>query len=126
MSFKSDLKNILVNDASLMSSIENIHYEHLDHNFDLTKNWIDYTFRISDQVNCLGGQKIMQNYEIILRVIVPDTDERNNISNYVIDLLSGNINGDIKDIRFVNSSPGEDLEKKTYFNTLSFDSVYVG
>lgn len=126
MSYGTDIKALFDADSSLNAAVQDVNYEHLPDNFDLTKDWVVYSFRVSGQSDCIDNKKnVFQNYELVVRVISDSTFKRESLSDYIVDLLNGNSYGGIKDIFFTSSSPTMDQEKAIYANSLTFDSVYV-
>lgn len=124
MAFGTDINTIITGDSSLNTSTEGIYYENLPANFDLTKDWIVYSFKRTEQQDCLESKNIFQKYNITVRIYSTNTLVRESLGNYTIDLLNGSSSGNIQDIWFTGSSPATYLEKNVYIDELSFESFY--
>jgi len=127
MSFGTDLNTVMQADASLSSYCNGgIYYENLPDNFDLTKNWMAYSFRKTEQQDCLAGIKnVYTTYSIITKVIATDTNTLETISDHLVDYLNNKEQGGIKDTWFLGDNHTIDLEKNIYINSLDFRSYYI-
>lgn len=125
MSFGTDLNTVIQNDASLNDWCDGgIYFENLPDNFDLTKTWLVYSFRKSEQSNCLNSKKAYLTYQITVKIVTNDTIKNENVSDYLLTLFNGNDTGDIIDTWFTADSHSIDLEKGVYMNSLDFESYY--
>lgn len=126
MSFATDV-NTLMQDASLVAYCDGgVYYENLPDNFDLTENWLAYSFRKTEQVNCLDSKNVYTQYTLTCKIVAFDTKTLEDISDYLVDYLNGKTQGDIADIWFTGDNHTIDLEKQIYMNSCDFDSFYVG
>jgi len=126
MSYGRDLYNLMTSDTSLNVYFDGgIYFENLPDNFDLTKSWMVYSFRKSSQNNCLNAKNAYTTYQIEAKVVSPDTDTSETISDRLIEYLNGNYEGGIVDIWFTADTHTLDLEKGVYMNSLTFESFYV-
>lgn len=125
MSFSTDIMYIMNNDASINSYVDgDILYENLPENFELTKNWIVYSFNKTNQFSCLGSNAAITEYNLIIKVVATDTLELETISDRLVAYLNGNEYNQIRDLVFVGDNHTLDLDKKVYMNTLNFNCLY--
>jgi len=125
MSFSTDIKYIMDNDTSINTMIDgDILYENLPENFEITKNWIVYSFNKTNQISCLGSSAAITEYNLVVKVVGHDTLEVETISDRLVIYLNGNEYNQIRDIVFVGDNHSLDLEKKIYMNTLNFNCLY--
>jgi len=125
MSFATDIYAVMTGDSSLNSTINGgINYENLPDNFDLSKKWILYFFRISSQVNCLSTKNAYKLYALDVLLIEQNTEDLLSLTDYVINYLNGTEEGGIIDITFLNDAHSFDQEKNIYMNQLSFEVAY--
>lgn len=125
MSFSTDIMYIMNNDASINSYVDgDILYENLPENFELTKNWIVYSFNKTNQLSCLGSNAAITEYNLVIKIVATDTLELESMSDRLVTYLNGNEYGSIRDIVFVGDNHNLDLEKKIYMNTLTFNCLY--
>ena len=104
MSFATDLYGLMTADSSLNSTINGgINYENLPDNFDLSKKWILYYFRRTDQIDCMSIKNAYAQFEISVMIIVQNTTDLENLSDYTITYLNGKNAGGIIDINFTGN-----------------------
>jgi hypothetical protein len=126
MSFALDLRYLITVDSSLNTAVENrIYFENLEENYDITKDWIVYSFKKSSQQDCLTSTDVFTIYNVYIRLLSMDTVKINSLSDYIQDMLNNDSYGNIHDIRFVNDTHSFDLEKGQYSILLEFSSIYV-
>lgn len=126
MSFSTDLNYIMKTDTSLNAwCTGGIYFENLPENFDLTKDWIVYSFNKVSQESCLNSNLAFMNYVITLKVVGTDTVKVELINDKVVDYLNGNSYSGIQDIIFTGDNHTLDLDKNIYMNTLTFNALYV-
>ena len=127
MSYGKDINTLFLADASLVAYCNGgIRYENLPKEFDLTKSWIAYSFRKNDQTDCLNSKNAYTTYQITAKIVAPDTNTMETISDHLVEYFNGNSQGDIVDIWFTSDDHQVDLEKRIYMDSLNFDSFYVG
>ena len=124
MSFATDLNYLMTNDTSLNTYCEGgIMYENLPENFNLTKDWIVYSFNKASQMSCLGNT-FATNYNLTIKIISNSTIDLETISDHLVTYLNGNDYNGIIDIIFESDNHTLDLEKNIYMNTLQFNVIY--
>lgn len=126
MSFATDLAYLMTNDSSLNSWCDGgIHYENLPENFEITKDWIVYSFNKTGQNSCLDSQASFTEYAVIVKIVGNDTVEVETVNDYLVEYLNGNSYNGIQDIIFTGDIHTLDLDKNIYMNTLNFNALYV-
>jgi hypothetical protein len=126
MSFSRDLKYVLNADSSTTAyATGGILYENLPENFELSKNWIVYSFNKNSLTSCLSGISLFTTYNIVVKVVTTDTLTLENISDRLVTYLHSSSYGGIQDIIFQNDNHSMDLDKNIYMNTLQFTSIYA-
>lgn len=126
MSFATDLQDVMTNDSSINAYCEGgIHYENLPENFEITKDWIVYSFNKDAQQSCLGSTQPFTKYNIAIKIVATDTIELEKINDRLVTYLNGKTYSGIQDILFVGDQHSMDLDKSIYMNTLQFDAIYV-
>lgn len=126
MSFASDLYYIMSNDSSLNAAIDGgIYFENLPDNFDLTKKWILYYYRKTEQTDCIGIKNAFSNYEVTTVVIAPNSADVITISDLVTEKINGQNYGSIIDMNQISDGHSFDNEKNIYTNSLVFDSIHT-
>jgi hypothetical protein len=126
MSFSRDLKYLMNADSSTTAyATGGIHYENLPENFELSKNWIVYSFNKNSLTSCLSGSSLFTTYNIIVKVVTTDTITLENMSDRLVTYLHSSFYGGIQDIIFQNDNHSMDLDKNIYMNTLQFTSIYA-
>ena len=126
MSFGTNLTTIMQNDASLSGYLTGgIYFENLPDSYDLSKNWLVYSFRKSSQNDCLSQKNVYQTYDITAKIVATDTVMLETISDYLVDYLNGKTEGNIQDTWFVSDNHTIDLEKSVYMNSIDFQSFYA-
>lgn len=114
------------NDASLNAWCDGgIHYENLPENFELTKDWIVYSFNKINQGSCLNSAPMYIEYALIVKIVARDTVKLETVNDYVMEYLDGKEYLGIQDILFTGDSHTLDLDKNIYMNTLNFNALYV-
>jgi hypothetical protein len=125
MSFSTDLNYLMTNDPSTSAYCTGgIHYENLPDNFQITKDWIVYSFNKSSEAFCMGSKGAYMEYTIYVKVVAGDTLNLETISDRLVDYLNGNEYGEIGDLLFQSDNHTSDLEKGIYMNTLTFTAFY--
>ena len=57
MAYQDDLYHIMTSDTSLNTLVNNrIFFETLEENYDITKDWIVFSFRKASQVDCINSK----------------------------------------------------------------------
>ena len=126
MSFSTDLYYLMHNDASLNAWCNGgIHYEHLPENFEITNNWIVYSFNKVTQANCLNSPHSFTTYSIVIKIVATDTLQLELINDYTVHYLNGKSYGGFEDIVFTGDDHTLDLDKNLYMNSLSFTAQYI-
>lgn len=126
MSFSTDLYYLMSTDTSLNSYCENgIHYKNLPENFELTKNWVVYSFNKISQLSCLESVILAINYNIFVDIISNSTEDLETISDYLVNYLNGKTYNKISYIIFIEDNHSLDLEKQLYKNSLIFEAIYI-
>ncbi len=126
MSYGTDINTLMKADASLNAYCNGgIYFENLPDSFDLSENWIGYSFRKSDQINYMNSDNAYTTYTIVAKVIASDTATLESISDRLVTYLNNKNQGGIVDIWFNSDNHTMDLEKQVYMNSLEFDSFYV-
>lgn len=125
MSFSTDFKALITADSSINYDIKGgIHWENLPENFEISKNWIVYSFAKGDQESCLTSTAAFTRYNIALKVICTDSIVLERVSDRIVSYLGGNSYGNIADVLFIGDSHSLDLDKNIYINTLQFNALY--
>ncbi len=125
MAFSTDIYHLMTNDSSINSWIDGgIHYENLPENWDITQNWVVYSFNKTAQESCLGSNTAFMRYALLVKVIAHDTVTLETISDRTVSYLNGQSHNGIMDIRFLNDSHSLDLDKNIYMNTMNFEALY--
>lgn len=126
MAYQDDLYHIMTSDTSLNTLVNNrIFFETLEENYDITKDWIVFSFRKASQVDCINSKNAFTNYIIFVRIISPSTETTKQLSDYIQDMLNGKEYNGIQDIWFINDTHSFDLDKDQYSNLLEFNSIYI-
>ena len=126
MSFSIDLNTLMTSDPSLNAYANGgIHYENLPENFEITKDWIVYSFNKSSQDFCLGSSPAITRYNVYIKIISTDTVRCEAMNDRTVAYLNGNTSGNIQDIRFVSDDHSVDLDKNIYMNSLNFEVLYA-
>ena len=124
MSFQSDIYSIITTDPSLNAAVEGIKFENLSENYDITKDWVVYSFKKASQVDCLQDTAYSL-YSIYIRIFSPDTIKLNALGDYIQNLIDDNSSGRIQDIEFISDEHNVDIDKKQYSIALEFSAIYV-
>jgi hypothetical protein len=115
----------MTSDTSLNSYCTGgINYENLPENFDLTKEWIVYSFNKTSQISCLGSKASVTNYNITAKILSTNTVTIETINDYLVNYLNGNSYNGIQDILFTGDNHTLDMEKGVYVNSLQFDALF--
>lgn len=128
MSFVSDLRTIMIGDVSINNLITGgINFGHLSDDFDITKSWIAYDFKILEQINFLNSNKAYTTYSIAITVTATDSVVMNNICDLVINYLNNKTTSHFIDIVCMPDSKITTLSKpvNTYQNILEFNAIYI-
>lgn len=125
MSFLLDFKNIITSDSSLNSSVEDICWEVLPENYDITKDWLVYSFRKASQADCMGQRTAYTTYQIMVRLLSPDTVKLNDLGDYIQNYLNDKEYGGIQNIWFSSDNHSADIDKGQYSITLEFSAIYA-
>ena len=126
MSFSVDLNYLMTNDPSINEWCDGgIQYENLPENFELTKDWIVYSFNKTNQGSCLNSSRAYTEYAIVIKIVSQDTFKLETMNDYLIEYLDGQTYNGIADILFTGDSHTLDLDKNIYMNTLNFNALYV-
>lgn len=116
----------MTNDVSLSAWCDGgIHYENLPENFEITKDWIVYSFNKTSQNSCLDSTPSFFEYSLIVKIVARDTVKLETVNDYLIEYLDGNSYNGIQDILFTGDVHTLDLDKNIYMNTLNFNVLYV-
>jgi len=127
MSFQSDLRTLMVGDSSINTMVNNkIYYENLEENYDLTKDWIVYSFRKASEQDCINSKNAFTTYSIYVRILSASTITVSTLSDLIQNYLNHKEQGGIADVWMVNDSHNIDYDKKQYTILLEFGSFYVG
>jgi hypothetical protein len=128
MSFITNFRAIIEGDASLNSMITGgIRFGHLQEDFDISKTWIAWDMKISEQVNCMKGNNAYEVYEIPITATATDTIILNNICERVRDYLNNITTSNFINIRFVSETKITTLSRQVnvYQNSMSFEAIYI-
>lgn len=126
MSFQSDFRTLITADSSLNTAMSGgIFFENLEDNYDITKDWIVYSFKKNSQSDCLKVKDAYTTYGVTLRIISPSTLKINSLADYLQDYLNGKTQGGIQDIFFIGDSHSADLDRKQYSIVLEFNAFYL-
>ena len=124
MSFQLDIHTIMTTDTSLNNLVEDVCFEVLPENYDITKDWVVYSFKKNAEVDCLKGSAYA-NYSVYIRILSPDTVKINMLGDYIQELVDDSSSGGIYDIEFVGDNHGVDLDKGQYSIVLEFLAIYI-
>ena len=126
MSFSTDLNYVMTNDSSLLSYCDGgILYENLPENFEITKDWIVYSFNKVSQKDCLFSKSAYTEYNIFVEIVSTDTYKVEVINDYIVKYLNNTTYNGIHDISFIGDSHASDLDRNLYINTLNFNALYL-
>jgi len=128
MSFISDFKNIIESDTSLNTLITgDIKFDHLPEDWDITKNWLAWNYRISEQIDTLAENNNFSRYSIAITVTSIDSVVMNNICNVLKNYLNTKQTDKFIDIRFLSESKITTLSRTSnaYQDSLEFEAIYV-
>jgi hypothetical protein len=126
MSYGSSLNTLMTGDASLNALCTGgIFYENLPDNFDMTDTWIVYSYRRSEQRNCLNTKNAFTTYSVTAKIVTYDSEIMETVSDTLVSVLNGASEGGIRDIWLVADNHAVDLEKGIYMNSLEFESFYT-
>lgn len=128
MSFITDFKTIIEGDPSLNALVTGgIKFGHLSENFDITKTWVAWDYRIADQVNTFGCNAVYTTYSISITLTATDTIIMNNMNEYLRTYLNNKVTNNFVDIKFISDSKITALNKvvNTYQVTSEYSAIYV-
>ena len=128
MSFISDFKTIIEGDASLNALITgDIKLTHLQEDFDISKTWLVWDFRLMEQVNTLSNNNCYSVYSIPITVTATDTVVMNNICDRVKTYLNNKRTVNFPDIYLISDSKITTLSRQmnAYQNSLEFEAIHL-
>lgn len=128
MGFITDFKNIIEGDPSLNSLITGgIKFVHLPEDFDITKTWVAWDWRVLEQVNTLGCNNVYTVYSIPVTITATDSIVMNNMADRLRTYLNSVTTDNFINIYFVSENKITTLSRSSnaYQNTLEFNAIYV-
>jgi hypothetical protein len=126
MSFAKELNTLIKTNTSVYATVGgNIFFENIPDNFNLANPFLVYSFTKAEPVRLLSGVKVMDVYNLTLRVVHKDTANLETTTNILVDYLDNKSSGKFQDITFENDQRYIDLEKGLYQNELNFKIQYV-
>lgn len=128
MSFISDFRTIIEGDSSLNALITgDIKFDHLPEDFDISKTWIAWNYRVLDQINSLDKNNCYTTYSIPITITATDSVVMNNICDRVKTVLNDTVTTKFVDIFLVSDSKITTLSRPTnaYQNSLEFNAIYL-
>ena len=125
MSFGLEFRELITSDPSINAEVQGNFIENLPDNFDLTKNWLVYSFNKTEQQNCIQTADLFSRYDVTVRIISPSVDTLDRISNNLIEYLNNKTYKNIMDIRNVGDVKSLNLEMNIYSCEIQFQSIFV-
>jgi hypothetical protein len=128
MSFQSDLYTLMTADVSTLNiyiSNDNICFENLKDNYNITKDWLVYSFKKSTQQDILISKNVFVTYIVYIRLLSMNTVSLNLLGDYVQTYLNNKSQNGIQDIKFITDTHSFDLEKGQYSILLEFEAIYL-
>lgn len=126
MSFISDLKTLLTSDTSTNNFATGGIKEHLPVNYDITKNWVTYSYVETENLNTLDYNDIGASYVVDVLFISPIIGSIQTLTptfhNYLINYRDDHI----KDISLVEAEEIYiDVERELYYQTIRYEVLYL-
>jgi len=130
MSFATEIYDVMTADTSLNSLVDGgIHYDNLIDNWlgdTSDEEWVVYSFRKSDQANCVRSKNVYMTYALTVIVIQRNTNTQiDTITDRLISYLNNHESGHIVDIGFKNDQGGFNQQQSIYTNTLEFECIFL-
>ena len=127
-SFVSDFKTIIESDASINASVTGaIKFGHLPEDFDISKVWVVWDYKVSEQANTLSQNNCFTNYTISITVTATDTVVLNNLCDLIVNYLNRINTRNFPDIYLITDSKITTLTKpkNIYQNALEFNAIHL-
>ncbi len=125
MSFKADFNTAINADANLNSLVDGgIFYQNLPDNFSLNDAHIVYSIELLESVDVISKKAVLENYNVELAIISPDTEERENILSVLNNYLVNYSDASILDVINQGTSDGADGEKDIYTEIVNYNIFY--
>ena len=125
MSFGTEIYTKMIGSSSINSQVKGVYFEHLPENFDLTKNYIVYSFKKETGISTLSTADLLKNYKLYVKTITPNNNTLLSLSDTLQTYLIGVVDSSIRFVDFVSDNHSLDLEKGIYENTLEFNVLYT-
>jgi len=128
MSFITNFKTIIEGDASINNILSGgIKFDHLPEDFDISKSWLVWNYRVSSQNDSLSTNNCYTVYSIPITVTATDSVVMNNICDLVITYLNNKTTANFPDIHLLSDSKITTLSRQAnaYQNALEFEAIYL-
>jgi hypothetical protein len=126
--FINSFKTIIEGDPSINALLTGgIYFVHLPDNFDISKTYLVWDFRVNEQFNTMDIKNFYSVYTVQVTVTSTDSVLMNNISDLVSEYLNNATSSNFLSIRKLTDNKLTTLAKpkNTYQNSLEFNIVFI-
>jgi len=126
MSFQTNIASIMTSDAVLNLLVEDICFDILPLDFELTKDWIVYNYRESERIDVMVQKNVLTKYSLYVKIVSSDTNNLLTITDEVNSYLTKYTDSNVLDIAFVNDNHNAGIvdDKDIFENTIEYTITY--
>lgn len=127
MGFLSDITTLITSDTSTNSfATGGIKFEHLPVNWDLTKNWLVFSYVEAESIDTLDANHIGSSFVLEVELISPTLSEIQSLTPTLNSYLLNYRDDNIKDISISEIAENYvDTERGIFSKTLRYDVLYL-
>lgn len=125
MSFGTDIYSKLSGDTGIAAIVDTgVFHHNAPDNYDITKSLVVFTYKMIEGISSLEEDNILEEYQLTVLCISPDTDILDSLTAAVRSCLDTYSSTTIRDIIFLSDSITMDASKERYMKSLEYKIIY--
>ncbi len=125
MSFASDIYTLLTANTAVNNSVSGIYYQIIPDNESITANNIVYDFYLSESIDILAQNNLIDIYNVDIIILSDDTLEVNTIAGLLRNYLDNYKDSKFGDVKAENFDVKWEGERGQYIGTLKYKITYL-
>lgn len=119
--FRDDMKDMIVNDASISANYDTrIYFQLFPGQINKDKKWLRWGFAQVSKEDCMGGGTAYTSYSVFMDIVCKNVNDLPALGDEIIQNFHSSYYNGITNIEFQNESYSNYEERDLYQRTLNF------
>ena len=124
MSFATDIQTLLTGSSAINSKVGGVYFQNLPDNTPVTATNIVYQFNLSDSVDILEQNNLMDIYTLDLILVAPNTQTIDELMTVIRTYLDNYDSVKFRDIKYQNSDQNTEGDRGQYTCSMTYKIIY--